>query len=171
MKSKIIGLIIGVVVLSGLIFTSLSTKVSESPTIATSTPPAAPASTTLAASTTPTTTKPSTPVQTTPAKPQTTPTPTPAPTPAPITTPEPKPVVEGYTAAQVAAHADRTSCWSSVNGKVYDLTEWINKHPGGEREILSMCGKDGSRAFNNEHGGDNKPEKILASYYIGTLIN
>lgn len=67
------------------------------------------------------------------------------------------------------AHNSSTSCWTVVNGSVYDLTKWINNHPGGEGAILSLCGKDGSEDFNEQHGGDGGPEKILASFKIGIL--
>lgn len=75
----------------------------------------------------------------------------------------------GYTLADVAKHADANSCWSAVNGKVYDLTKWINQHPGGPRRILAMCGKDASDAFIGQHGGQARPEKELAGFEIGTL--
>lgn len=74
-----------------------------------------------------------------------------------------------YTLADVAKHADANSCWSAVNGKVYDLTKWINQHPGGPKRILAMCGKDASDAFNGQHGGQARPEKELAGFEIGTL--
>lgn len=74
-----------------------------------------------------------------------------------------------YTWAQVATHNSSSSCWTVVNGAVYDLTSWISNHPGGEKAIRSMCGGDGSEDFNEQHGGDGGPEKILASFKIGVL--
>lgn len=77
----------------------------------------------------------------------------------------------GYTLAEVAKHADASSCFAAINGKVYDLTSWINQHPGGAERILSICGTDGSAAFNNQHGGQGRPERELANFYIGALAN
>ncbi len=74
-----------------------------------------------------------------------------------------------YTTTDVAAHASTQSCWSIVNGKVYDLTSWISRHPGGTSAIKRMCGVDGSRDFNDQHDGQARPEQELASFYIGTL--
>ena len=74
-----------------------------------------------------------------------------------------------FTMAEVALHADATSCYSVVNGSVYDLTTWIPKHPGGERAIKNICGKDGTDGFNGKHGGKPQPESMLASFKIGTL--
>lgn len=74
-----------------------------------------------------------------------------------------------YTLSQIAGHATASSCWSAINGGVYDLTNWIVKHPGGQQAILSICGKDGSAAFNNQHYGSQKIANLLASFKIGTL--
>jgi cytochrome b involved in lipid metabolism len=56
-----------------------------------------------------------------------------------------------------------------VNGKVYNLTKWITKHPGGSSVIKSMCGKDATAAFKARHGLTGRPASALAAYKIGTL--
>jgi cytochrome b involved in lipid metabolism len=75
-----------------------------------------------------------------------------------------------YTLTDVAIHNSGTNCWSAINGGVYDLTSWINQHPGGPQAILRICGKDGSSAFNTKHGGQNRPTNELAGFKIGTLV-
>lgn len=87
----------------------------------------------------------------------------------PQKTTEPKKTSSGYTTADVSIHNSVDSCWSIINGNVYDLTSYISRHPGGERNILRICGKDGSSAFEGQHGGESRPENILASYKIGSL--
>lgn len=84
----------------------------------------------------------------------------------------PKPVQDPntYTMAQVAIHNSRTSCYTAISGSVYDLTTWIGEHPGGQFAILSLCGKDGTEAFNNQHDGQARPESELTSFKIGTLV-
>ena len=79
------------------------------------------------------------------------------------------PTVKTYTLAEVAKHSTQSSCWSTVNGGVYDLTAWIGQHPGGPDAILGMCGKDGSAAFNDQHGGQRRPANELAGFKIGNL--
>ncbi len=83
----------------------------------------------------------------------------------------PPPASSGYTMAQVAAHAGASSCWTAIGGKVYDLTSWISKHPGGKSAILRLCGVDGTAAFDDQHGGQARPERELASFLIGTLAS
>lgn len=77
------------------------------------------------------------------------------------------PTVTGITGAEVAAHNSRISCWSIINGNVYDLTSWIPQHPGGEDKILKLCGRDGSTDFNGKHGGAPKQAGILSGFKIG----
>ncbi len=74
-----------------------------------------------------------------------------------------------YTMAEVAKHADASSCWTAINGNVYDLTKWINQHPGGPQVILGLCGTDGTAAFTAQHGGQPEPEQVLKSFLLGPL--
>lgn len=78
-------------------------------------------------------------------------------------------VTPAYTLAQISTHSNSLSCWTTVNGSVYDVTSFISQHKGGDINILSICGKDGSSAFGAQHGGQNKPENTLASFKIGVL--
>ena len=87
----------------------------------------------------------------------------------PVKTPVTTPVPAGYTLADVAKHNSASSCWSAINGNVYDLTSWIDQHPGGPEAILSICGIDGSSAFNDQHGGERRPANELAGFLIGPL--
>ena len=77
---------------------------------------------------------------------------------------------ENVNLAQVMVHNSSTSCWSAIDGGVYDLTSWIPNHPGGEEAILYLCGKDGSEAYQGKHGGNMKVARILGGFKIGTLI-
>jgi cytochrome b involved in lipid metabolism len=74
-----------------------------------------------------------------------------------------------YAMEEVAKHNSKESCWTVIRGEVYDLTNWIDKHPGGADKILKICGKDGTDLFIKQHGGKEKPEKVLESFKIGTL--
>lgn len=95
------------------------------------------------------------------------------PSPEPVATPDPEPEPEpaspGLTMAVVATHNSATSCWSVINGSVYDLTSWINQHPGGSSRILAICGIDGSSAFNGQHGGQGGPTSTLSGFLLGPL--
>ncbi len=73
------------------------------------------------------------------------------------------------TMAQVKGHSTASDCWTTIAGKVYDLTSWEGLHPGGAQVIIGLCGTDGTSAFDAQHGGQSQPEQELASFKIGTL--
>ena len=98
---------------------------------------------------------------------------TPTPTPTVIATPTPTvsatPTPAGYTMAQVRANNTAKSCWTAIDGYVYNLTSWINSHPGGSGAILFLCGTDGSNAFKAQHENQTKPAIRLDGYRLGPL--
>ena len=75
-----------------------------------------------------------------------------------------------YTMSDVSKHNNQNDCWTTVNGKVYEVTKWISEHPGGAKAIISMCGIDGSALFNDQHGGERRPANELANFVIGDLV-
>ena len=88
-----------------------------------------------------------------------------------VTPPAYPPAPTSYTLAQVSTHKSKSDCWSAINGSLYDLTSWIGQHPGGQQAIMSICGKDGSKAFNAQHGDAAKQATILFTFKIGVLKN
>lgn len=75
-----------------------------------------------------------------------------------------------FTMEEVAKHSTSSSCYTIVKGNVYDITSYIPYHPGGERNIMKICGSDGSSLFKAQHGGDTRPADELAKLYIGILV-
>lgn len=73
----------------------------------------------------------------------------------------------GITVSEVAKHSTSASCWSTINGNVYDLTSWIPEHPGGPEAIMKLCGADGSKKFNDKHGGQARQAAVLTGFKIG----
>jgi hypothetical protein len=91
------------------------------------------------------------------------------PTPAPVATPTPTSTVAGYTMTQVRANDSARSCWTAIDGFVYDLTRWISNHPGGSGAILFLCGTDGTNAFKAQHENESRPAIRLDIYKLGPL--
>lgn len=104
---------------------------------------------------------------------KTSPTPTPKPTPSVTPTPTPTPSATTksnlLTLDAVRQNNSEKSCWTIIDGYVYDLTMWIKSHPGGEGAIKSLCGKDGSADYKSQHSNQRKPEQRLESYLLGPL--
>jgi cytochrome b involved in lipid metabolism len=75
-----------------------------------------------------------------------------------------------YTLEQVSENNNRDSCWTIIDKNVYDITSYVPNHPGGESEILQICGVDGTTLFNrpsaHRSGG---ARDILESFKIGTV--
>lgn len=75
--------------------------------------------------------------------------------------------VTGYTAAQVAPHNSVSDCWLIISGQVYNVTNFIPIHPGGNA-IVPFCGTDATTIFSQIH--DQAAVNLLPSYLIGKLI-
>ena len=54
---------------------------------------------------------------------------------------------------EVKIHNTKKSCWVIVSGKVYDITSFIDSHPGGAAAILRWAGKDGTKEYEIFHAG------------------
>jgi len=70
---------------------------------------------------------------------------------------------------ELIQHNIGSDCWISVRGKVYNVTDWIPKHPGGYDTIVLNGGRDATQMFEAYH-----PIKIyqnLDKYYIGELVD
>ena len=78
-------------------------------------------------------------------------------------------VAKSYSKSTVAKHHTATNCWSIVDRKVYNLTKWIAKHPGGRKRIIRMCGKDATTLFHSYHSGGGRAGTALKRYYLGRL--
>ena len=92
-----------------------------------------------------------------------------APSVRPSATVAPSVAPASYTMAQVKANKSAAKCWTVINEKVYDLTAWINAHPGGDDAIISLCGTDGTQDFLAMHRNQSKPESRLSAFLLGPL--
>jgi 4-hydroxysphinganine ceramide fatty acyl 2-hydroxylase len=76
-----------------------------------------------------------------------------------------------YTEEDLAPHNYLKSCWVTRNGKVYDVTEFLADHPGGEELIIKHGGKDVGEVMkdNLEHLHSGAAYEMLEEYVIGRL--
>lgn len=61
-----------------------------------------------------------------------------------------EPIVEKkvfITSAEIEKHKSRDDLWMVVNGKVYDVTPFVDEHPGGEEVLVDCGGQDATTAF------------------------
>jgi L-lactate dehydrogenase (cytochrome) len=52
---------------------------------------------------------------------------------------------------EVAKHNSIESCWVVIRDKAYDVTDFLNAHPGGLRSLLRYAGKDGTEEYELVH--------------------
>jgi cytochrome b involved in lipid metabolism len=72
-----------------------------------------------------------------------------------------------FTKEEVAKHNTASDAWIIVKEKVYDVTDYVDSHPGGEA-ILRNAGADSTVGFE----GPQHPVSVwdvLDTYYIGDL--
>jgi cytochrome b involved in lipid metabolism len=80
----------------------------------------------------------------------------------------PKPMVEVEALQPISkemleAHHSFEDCWMVIHGKVYDLTDFSQNHPGGAYLIQKMAGKDATKTFSVFHHQD---KLMLAEPYL-----
>mmetsp|Transcript_30031 Transcript_30031/g.36817 ORF Transcript_30031/g.36817 Transcript_30031/m.36817 type:complete len:461 (-) Transcript_30031:14-1396(-) len=77
--------------------------------------------------------------------------------------------VKEYTWQEVAKHNSKESAWVYIDDTVYDVTNFLYKHPGGHRMLLLMAGRDITDLFITYHPFTNKPQQMLHKFEIGKL--
>ncbi|EEH03778.1 L-lactate ferricytochrome c oxidoreductase [Histoplasma capsulatum G186AR] len=72
-------------------------------------------------------------------------------------------------AAEVAKHNSADSCWVVLYGKVYDVTDFLQKHPGGAQIILQLAGKDATDEFDPIHPSGTLEDNLKPEAFLGTI--
>ena len=57
------------------------------------------------------------------------------------------PTLVRVTPAMLKQHNTRQDAWTAINGKVYNVTSYLAFHPGGEKELMRVAGRDGTNLF------------------------
>ncbi|KAK0626766.1 inositolphosphorylceramide-B C-26 hydroxylase [Immersiella caudata] len=76
-----------------------------------------------------------------------------------------------FTAAQVASHSSAKSCYVTVGRKVYDVTDFLDAHPGGSDLVLEYAGKDIEDILKDEssHAHSEAAYEVLDDSLVGFL--
>ena len=74
------------------------------------------------------------------------------------------------TKTELAKHNKKHDCWMAYENIVYDITKYVEFHPGGVEEILRGKGRDGTNLFNEVHSWVNL-RNMLKNCIVGQLVN
>lgn len=69
---------------------------------------------------------------------------------------------------ELAKHCTADDCWIAVRGRVYNITRYLEYHPGGMPELMRGAGKDATKLFDEFHAWVNI-DQLLAKCFIGPL--
>ncbi|XP_011701042.1 PREDICTED: cytochrome b5-like isoform X2 [Wasmannia auropunctata] len=75
-----------------------------------------------------------------------------------------------FTRAQVEKHSDSSrDTWIIIHNNVYNVSSFLNEHPGGEEVLLEQNGQDATEAF-EDIGHSTDARQMMESYKIGELV-
>jgi len=69
---------------------------------------------------------------------------------------------------ELQQHRDAKSLWLAIHDQVYDVTSFIEEHPGGEEVLLEQAGGYATEAF-EDVGHSTDARELMKKYQIGVL--
>uniref|UniRef100_A0A8C5USC5 Cytochrome b5 n=1 Tax=Microcebus murinus TaxID=30608 RepID=A0A8C5USC5_MICMU len=76
--------------------------------------------------------------------------------------------VKYYTLEEIQKHNHSKSTWLILHHKVYDLTKFLEEHPGGEEVLREQAGGDATENF-EDVGHSTDARELSKTYIIGEL--
>ncbi|KAK4775529.1 hypothetical protein SAY87_023490 [Trapa incisa] len=73
-----------------------------------------------------------------------------------------------FTLTEVSQHSSSNDCWLIIEGKVYDVTRFMEDHPGGDEVLLSSTAKDATDDFEGI-GHSNTAKAMMDEFYVGDI--
>ncbi|KAL8150225.1 hypothetical protein V2J09_020033 [Rumex salicifolius] len=69
---------------------------------------------------------------------------------------------------EVSEHNTKEDCWVVIDGKVYDVTTYLDEHPGGDDVFFDVAGKDANEEF-EDAGHSDSARELMEMFCIGEL--
>lgn len=73
------------------------------------------------------------------------------------------------TTSGVNSHSTAQSCWVVIREHAYDVTHFLNEHPGGVNSILAYAGKDATEEYEAEHPEGTIQKHLDKKYHLGLV--
>ncbi|MCL7040934.1 hypothetical protein MKW94_009466 [Papaver nudicaule] len=77
-------------------------------------------------------------------------------------------IAEVYTLEEASKHNTKKDCWLILDGKVYNVTEYLDDHPGGDDVLVNATGRDAIEDFDLV-GHSKSARELMENYLIGEL--
>jgi len=74
-----------------------------------------------------------------------------------------------YSLAEVAKHNSHEKAWIVIHNNIYNVTEFLNEHPGGEEVLLEQAGKEATEAF-EDVGHSTDARELMQKFKVGEVI-
>uniref|UniRef100_A0A914HND8 Cytochrome b5 n=1 Tax=Globodera rostochiensis TaxID=31243 RepID=A0A914HND8_GLORO len=72
------------------------------------------------------------------------------------------------TRAEVAEHNNNSDAWIIIGNKVYDVTKFLDEHPGGMEVLLEKAGEDRTEAF-EDIGHSTDARQMKDDFFVGEI--
>ncbi|KKF95364.1 Ceramide very long chain fatty acid hydroxylase SCS7 [Ceratocystis platani] len=78
-----------------------------------------------------------------------------------------------FTRAEIESHNSPKSCFMTINNKVYDVTDFVDDHPGGAELVLDYAGKDVAAILqdSDSHTHSEAAYEILDECFVGYVAD
>ncbi|KAK4357981.1 hypothetical protein RND71_023591 [Anisodus tanguticus] len=73
-----------------------------------------------------------------------------------------------FTMEETSQHNTKDDCWVVIDGKVYDVSSYLDEHPGGDDILLGATGKDATDEF-EDAGHSKDARELMEKFFIGEL--
>ncbi|KAH8812022.1 hypothetical protein F5884DRAFT_750346 [Xylogone sp. PMI_703] len=84
----------------------------------------------------------------------------------------PSRTLPAFTQADVAAHTTSQSCYVTMGNRVFDVTDFVEGHPGGGELVMEYAGKDVTEILNDKdsHFHSETAYEVLEESLVGFLV-
>ncbi|CAN4122044.1 unnamed protein product [Withania somnifera] len=69
---------------------------------------------------------------------------------------------------EASQHSTKDDCWVVIDGKVYDVSSYLDEHPGGDDVVLAVTGQDATDEF-EDAGHSKSARELMEKFFIGEL--
>ncbi|PKA66727.1 Cytochrome b5 isoform A [Apostasia shenzhenica] len=74
-----------------------------------------------------------------------------------------------YSVSEISGHTSKDDCWLIIHGKVYDVTDFLEDHPGGDDVLLQAAANgDATQSF-EDVGHSTAATNQMESFFMGVV--